>query len=90
MKRGLQIKDTECLRYKQMSRPQFIHHMKDMLFIALERTGGTDEFETITRLVIEDGEPQHRGTFLNTIERMYRTWGKDYYGKGKPHDWLMT
>lgn len=60
-----------------MSRPQFIHFMKDMLLLALERTGGTDEFATIISLVMEDADPIHRGTFRLQLELLSKSWPKN-------------
>ena len=69
------VKDIIAL--KRMSRPQFIHYVKDVLFVALERSGGTDEFKTIINLVMDEGERIHMSTFRQSLETMYKDWTVD-------------
>lgn len=84
------MREQDLARFQSMPRSQFIHFTKDFLHLALERAGGTDEFTTALQLFVEDAEPTHRARFLLQMETIYRTWGKDYYEKGRDHNWLIS
>lgn len=64
------LKDVIAL--KRMSRGQFLHYAKDILLVAIDRTGGTDELRVLFELVAEELDIAQTQTLALTLEMVLR------------------